>query len=117
MKKVPDAQKLHGSGIRVDVICGWGGEKIIPFIQEENHTGEIWGSDRNSTALRLVKLSLKRAAVRIAMCVLMRRGLVVVTADKKIEAGELFEATVIRCGGPEGDQHQGHHCLHQRHNR
>ena len=116
---MPDAGKLHRSGIRQDVIYGWGSGRLGLLWKVEKGGQKIRGGHCNPGALRLVKLGLEgaavRLAIRLAIRVLMRRSLVVIAASEKIEAGELFETTMIRRGGPEGDQHQGQHCLLQRH--
>lgn len=106
MGELPETWKLGRSGLRQDAADDGRSSGFVKQRRVEQG-GENSGSRRTGQGvLGLVEQVLeRRAAVRVALFILMVRGILVVAAREEREAGKLFQLAMIARRRPqEGEQ-------------
>ena len=109
MGELPDAGKLHRSGIGRDVKQGLETGQSGQLRDEKNMRQEERCWNRIVRVLRFVELTLDRAAVGVAARVFVLRVVGVVAAREELEARNMFQFAMIARHHPEecqqGNQH------------
>jgi len=116
MGELPDAEKPGGSGVRQDMTDD---RRTGEFVKQRRveKGGENGGGRRGGQGvLALVELVLEgRAAIRLAVLILMWRGVLVVPTRQEFQARKLFQLAVIARRRPEKGQQDNQDCFHEPH--